>query len=212
MKTAIENRFKQYQVNNVDKLDDLTLIYKLYEEIMKIYPSIDSDFYNECNLIINMIKNSVTKTNSENLAHELNVSSENNLKYLKEIINGQFYWDLEKRDSIENSHINFLEKEFYSIIAEFYSKRDYPHVLKCCQSILQNKIEKDIKIIKKYFTDLENNAAGNHSNDNDISKPITMLDEMNKRTDFSIRESERVREIKVVVEEGHLVNEIEQDF
>lgn len=35
---------------------------------------------------------------------------------------------------------------------------------------------------------------------------------MNKGTNYSIRESERVREIKVIAEAGHLEKIIHQDF
>lgn len=209
LKNVIENRFTQIkQFQKSDEIDDFSLIDKLHDEIMSSYPSIDSDFYNECNLILTEIKNNITKLNSEFLTAELNRSSENNLNYLKEIINGRCYWDNDQKDSIENSHINFLEEEFYSIIDEFYSKKNFQHVFSCCQSILQSRIERDIKIIKKYFADLEQkfNSSG------EITQPFSMLDEINKRTDYSIRESEKVREIKAVVEAGHLIDEIEQDF
>lgn len=38
------------------------------------------------------------------------------------------------------------------------------------------------------------------------------MDEMNEITNYSIRENEKEREIKVVVESGNLTDEILQDF
>ena len=206
LKNVIERRFVQFQENNFDQSDDFNLLSKLNDEITKIYPSIDSIFYYECNVILNEIKDKISHENDDVFITELNTSSINNLNYLKEVINSEIYWTPEKKNSIEISHINFLRKEFYSIISKLYSRKDFARIFDSSLSILEYQICEDRKLIHDFFVDLENNYEKSED------KIVDLMDEMNERTNYSIRENEKEREIKVVVESGNLTDEIPQDF
>lgn len=206
LKSTIEDRFDQYTKSYTDKLDDFTLLSKLNDELFTVYPSIDSDFYNECNSILYQIEQRLIKKKEKFISSELNESSNNNLNHLYEIINSQIYWPPEKKDFIEISHVNFLRKEFYCIINALYPKEKIPNALNFNRSILEERIIKDRSNIKKFFANFEKKY--------ELTKDqiVDFSDEMRKGTNYSIRETEKVKEIKVVVESGHLTDAIEQDF
>lgn len=204
---VIEDRFKQLNENSFNESDDLTHISTISDEISYLYPSIDSDFYDECNNILNKIAKRTIFKNNNNFISELQISSENNLKYLREVINGQIYWKHEKINYILKSHEEFLREECYSIVMTLYPKNYCELVLDFNRSILENQIEKDRKVLQTIFQDLANKSSISYSD-----KTIDSTNKMKVRTNYSIRETKRVIEITMIIEKGKLEKEIEQDF
>ena len=87
-----------------------------------------------------------------------------------------------------------------------YTKKEYPLVLQSCNSILENQVNQDRIALNQFFVEFENKYK---SSDDQV---VDFIDEMNKGTNYSIRETERVKEIKVIAEAGHLQDIIPQDF
>lgn len=206
LKEIIYDRLNQYKECNNDNLNDFILLSKLFNEIKQFNPSIDSVFLEECNLILSEIKNDIMLKNKDIVIIELKKSSENSLNYIKQIIDDQCYLFPEKKDSIINSHENFLRNELFSIIKSLYPRNEFPFALKSFSLIFENQIKNDRTIIGKFFLDVKNK---NLSSEDQF---VDFIDEMNKGTNYSIRESERVREMKVIAEAGHLEKIIHQDF
>lgn len=206
LKQIIKHRFEQMKESNFKNLDDDALLRNLNNEIMIIHPSIDSDFYSSCIEVLNEIKKSYTKMNEDIFNKELSISSAANIKYLTEVINGQYYWTDEKKDLIENSHVNFLKKEFYSILRAYHSKNDFGLILNANKSILMNQIENDQKIIRQVFVDLENRYKS------PTQEKIDIIDEKREGANYTVKETEREKQIEAVVEARNWENEIEQDF
>ncbi|KAK8844207.1 hypothetical protein M9Y10_024413 [Tritrichomonas musculus] len=206
LKNIIYDRFKQYKDANLDESNDFILISKLNSEITKMNPSIDYIFLQKCNTFLDKIRNDLAQLNNDVFISELSISSNNNLNYLKQIINSHPYWQDEKKDFIYKSHENFLNNEFFSIIKAFYPKKDYSLIIDLNLSILENQVKKDRKAILKLFREVENKLKPPQD------QAVDLFDEMKKGTNYSIRETERVREIKVIAKAGHLKEVIPQDF
>ena len=60
-------------------------------------------------------------------------------------------------------------------------------------SILDDQISKDVETIEKFFKDAENRFIPTEY------QTINIIDKVNQGTNYSIRETERVKEIKLVV-------------
>lgn len=206
LQNVLSSRFKQYKDADLGESSDFILITKLSSEISRMNPSIDFLFHQKCNVFLAKLKNELTQTNDDVFISELSISSENNLEYLRQVISSQCYWSDEKKDFVSKSHENFLKSEFFSIIRALYPKNDYAHIRNCNLSILENQIKKDRKEIKKIFLDLKNKYQPPKDTAVDLNE------EMKTGTNYSIRETERVKEIKVIAEAGHLQDIIPQDF
>ena len=156
--------------------------------------------------ILNEINNSIIQKNIKLIESELELSSENNLKYLSDIINSKTYFS-DKRINIINAHIDFLKDEFFDIIHEIYQKKDQINVFDGSRAILENQIQKDVETINKIITDFDNKVKS-------LGKPkeVTLSDKIRRGTNYSIRETENIKEIQVLVQAGHLNDVIEQDF
>lgn len=206
LKSIIYDRFNQYKESNKDETNEFILLSNLFNEITIMNPLIDQIFHQKSNLILDEIKQEIAYKNKDIFISELNKSSQNNLSYLKKIILDQFYWSPEKKDLIINSHDYFLKNELFSIISSLYTKKEYPLVLQSCNSILENQVNQDRIALNQFFVEVENKYK---SSDDQV---VDFIDEMNKGTNYSIRETERVKEIKVIAEAGHLQDIIPQDF
>ena len=206
LKSIRYDRFNQYKESNKDETNEFILLSNLFNEITTMNPLIDQIFHQKSNLILDEIKQEIAYRNKDIFISELNKSSQNNLSYLKQIIHEQFYWSPEKKDLIINSHDYFLKNELFSIISSLYTKKEYPLVLQSCNSILENQVNQDRIALNQFFVEVENKYK---SSDDQV---VDFIDEMNKGTNYSIRETERVKEIKVIAEAGHLQDIIPQDF
>ena len=125
--------------------------------------------------------------------------------YLREVINGQIYWKHDQIDYIMKSHESFLREECYGIIITLYPKSYCEYILNFNNSVLEKQIENDRKEIQKIFQDHLNKSLSYDD------KTIDLMNQKTVRTNYSIRETERVNEITVIVE-GELENVIKQDF
>lgn len=178
------------------------------QEINIIKSYFEAKFLNTCNNIIDIIKEKLIVNNKENVQQLLISSSEKNLNYINEFITSQSFLSNETKDLIKTNHIRFLKNEFLSIIQEFYSESENKlNAYKINLSILESQIQNDRIIIKQML----NNYNLKISSLNE-RKTLDIMDQMKKGTDDVIRETENVREIKVMVEAGHLEDEIDQDF
>lgn len=209
LKNFIFGIFKQgkKRISNgeICSFDYLTVI---GNEITKIYPSFDLEFGMDCKRIINDLKEKMVENNREILEKELNISAENNLKYLSEIINEKFVWSIEKKDLIRKNHVRFLKNEFLSINEIFCpSESDRLRVLEESRLILDKQILKDLQIIDKIFKEHEMKVSSMKSQNNE-----NLAQTMEKGTNYTIKETENVRELKVMIETGNLTDVIDQDF
>lgn len=102
-----------------------------------------------------------------------------------------------------DSHDSFLRNEFFDIIKALYPKDAIVHVFNKNSSILENQIEIDKKALKNIFK--------KYSPKND-EKVVNLMDSIREGTNYTIKETENIREIEVIVEAGNLEKVIKQDF
>lgn len=203
LKKLIHERFRQLKQNNLDGLNDLSLTIKLNKELIKIRPSIDIEFTQECNLILDDIRNRIIKKNEDIFIQELKQSSLNSIEYLTALIQKADFIPSDKKKSMKDSHDSFLRNEFFDIIKALYPKDAIVHVFNKNSSILENQIEIDKEALKNIFK--------KYSPKND-EKVVNLIDSIREGTNYTIKETENIREIEVVVEAGNLEKVIKQDF
>ena len=126
---------------------------------------------------------------------------------MTDVVFSQDYLSSKIKDNIKNSHETFLKNEFLSIIKGLYSKKDIGHIFQGNYSILEEQIEEDLSEIEDVFLQFKNKQ--DHENDHKI---VSVDEQRKKGTNYMVRERENVREIKIIVEAGHLDDVIERDF
>lgn len=167
------------------------IISKLQEEILKSFPILDREYANQCNLIITELSHEINQGKSNIIANELSISSKNNLTYLSKMTEDECYLTEDQMDNIKNSHINFLKNEFFNIIKSIYPKEKIPDVYHDNENILLDQIKKDFHSLSLIFTKFVQKLK--------IQKLEKSI-EMEQGTNYTIRERENEREIKVRVE------------
>ena len=149
---------------------------------------------------------SVYQGNNEIIESELRKSSENNLSYLQNIISSKTYMT-EKEIDIKNSHINFLNREYFSIIRSLFSKKDHYQAFNSNLPILNKMIENDTEKIKQMICDFNKKIKSMSHHET-----VQLFDKSNVATNYTIKETLNVREIEVIATTGNLTDVIEQDF
>lgn len=109
---VIDDRFIQFKESSCNDLSDFDILSQINNEITDAYPSIDSDFKANCNLILEKITQKIICDKSKIITSELDISSTNHIDYLKKIINSKHYWSINQKENIKNKHANFIKNEF----------------------------------------------------------------------------------------------------
>lgn len=183
--------------------NDYQIIIDIQKEMLSVYPLIDIDFNNKVNTILSTFKIQDSKQKNKIISSELKTSSENTLKHLSEIIKNEPYWTKEQISNIQRTHEDFLKEEYLNIIKALYPPEAFIMAYNFNMKIVNDQINHDSKIIQHLFKDFLNN----------LDKKKAKKVDLQKGTNYMIRERENEREIKVRVEiGGPLEDIIEQDF
>ena len=138
----------------------------------------------------------------------MKISSDSHLNFIKESLAKKLLWKQDQLTIIMNTHKRFLEEEFFSIISEICSEMIYDIVYEDNFDILETQINEDKDIIIEIFEPYQQKI----DTKNDL-KEEKLEDNLNKGTNYLMKETENIREIKVFVQiNKDLKSEIEQDF
>ncbi|KAK8854159.1 hypothetical protein M9Y10_016716 [Tritrichomonas musculus] len=194
--------------NQTKKESWFNLLSKLTDEISKISPFYDDEFNNECSLIISDIQKEKCKKEQSMLKAELKISSDQHLKFIEKTMKKKDFWNEEQMLEIKLTHERFLHEEFYSIIKLTCPENTYSIIYEENIDVLNHQKNSDDDQIKKIF---EKYVEINKIKSN--TKEESLQEDINKGTNYSVRETENLREIKVTVQINRdLKSEIEQDF
>ena len=208
MKKTILKRFSSYETKEKYKNNQLGILFKIQKEILKAFSFVDSDFLNECKSIISELKEELIKKNRKILISEIQNSSKIGLKHLEKSLKERLFWKEEQLIIIKDGHIHFLKEEFLNIIQFTFSKKLSDVIYENNYEILEKQIENDNKIIDGLFEPYKEIIKTKLK-----SREQCFKDLHQKGTNYSMKETENVREIKVTVEiEQKLDSVIKQDF
>lgn len=199
-----EDICRRIKILSKSTISKVRLIKLLSNEINIIIPKFDKFCLEKCReAILNREKNVF----NEILVKETEISSRNNLKYLSKIIDDQIYITPQMKVNYMNNHLNFLKEEFYSILKTMCDKNIFIQLYQDNYYIIANQYDKDIKIINQMIGDIETRNAMSIRR-----KTVKLTYKLKSATNYTIRETENVREIKLMVEAGCLKDAIDQDF
>ena len=202
LEKIINNKYKIIKENQKNQKDVNKILLQLNLEVDSLSPFFDTDFKNKCQRILNDIRKKNSEKNGT-LKIGLKKSSEENLRYLKQVINNNYDWTKEKRNDLIESHVQFLKEDFFQIFKKTYLNDDINKYYKECISILNSQIQSDKVELIEYFNIIIKSTK----------KEVRNKSTLNRGTNYTIREVEHKKEIKVTVEvDGELKNEIAQDF
>ncbi|KAK8839805.1 hypothetical protein M9Y10_031513 [Tritrichomonas musculus] len=208
LEKAISNRFNQLkQIERNKNLSNYEVMSKLKNELTLTYPSIDYDYKCISLKLIDKLNDKTNKDTGEDSFKELKKSSENYIGYLEKWIKSADFWPPEKKDYIKKSYNNFLKNELFDILNFFYPKTELMKEIAAKQNELATLIKSGIVKIDKLFDDFDKYVS-----ENSTQKIVSLDETMKKATNYMIRETENVREIKVLVETGDLESQIPTDF
>lgn len=130
------------------------------------------------------------------------------MDYLTKKINSKFYWTEEQMHLMINAHIIFLKNEFFELIKWNSNEKKYNMVYEDNYDVLENQIKNDKVIINAIFREFFDKInIKKNPEKQDIKEDIK------KGTNYSMKETENLREIKVTVQMNKdQKTEIEQDF
>ncbi|KAK8887857.1 hypothetical protein M9Y10_038916 [Tritrichomonas musculus] len=211
LKTLINQRYAYLEDYYEKQFTYFISFKKISNEVTSIAPFCDNEFNDECSHIINEIfYSNITRKKQNKLADELKLSSEENLDCLTQLINDEYYLSNEDKKNLLDNHIQFLKREYFAIIKKYYPMDFFVTIYSDNIKILEGQIENDISIFSNIKNKYEIENEKDKAEDNKKSK---IDDEKRKGTNYVMRESESVREIKVsVLVSKDLKTEIEQDF
>ena len=120
----------------------------------------------------------------------------------------KFYYTNEQLHIIKDSHISFVKQEFFDIIQaiNFGKFLDIAYEDNC--DILEKQIKKDSQKIEQMFAKFYQRIHARNT-----AMEMDVKDGFQRSSNYSMKETENLREIKVAVEIGaDLKSVIEQDF
>lgn len=204
LKKKIEDRYLEIKKADMDNHNEFVLISMLQKEILKTFPIIDRKYFDKCNLILTEISKGISQENQDYILKELHLSSVLYLGYLGYIYESRVYWTDEEIEGLKNSYVNFLKEEYFDII-----KYNYP--IEKIPIIYANNEKMLLYIIKQAYEEFEF-IFREYKKKIELKNQIREV-EMEKGTNYTIRERENEREIKVRVElDGNLEKLIPTDF
>ena len=125
---------------------------------------------------------------------------------MNSFINSKKYLSYAQLNDILKSHIQFLRNEFLSINRSISGSKSFIYNLDF--KILDEQMEKDKKVFDGIFRNFKTNIEQQNS-----SVKYNVQKDAKKGTNYLLKETERLREIKVEVQiNKDLKSEIDQDF
>lgn len=142
---------------NIEKRRPLTPIYYLYKGFHIFGSFLKPSFLNECMKHIDFIKKTIISNYDEYVQQLLLSSSKGNLHHISEFVNCSCYISRDIKDALKNNHVQFLRREFMEIIQSMFPERnDYFIAFQKYQTILEEQIRIDRKLMKKILPILKN--------------------------------------------------------
>ena len=209
LKKSIDLRYDMLRCFYKGKKGVIETFQNLEDEMVKYYPLIDASYRKNCAALINAKIQNVIESSNVNIEDHLKESSEKHLEYLESVIKAGSIWNKEMKDSIKKNHVNFLKKEYFDIINYFYKKNEFipafrnPSNRKILDDVINDDVIKLFNMFKEFKKQLNK-----EKNQNMVSVDVAFR----RATNYSIRETENVREIKITLDSENWENEIEQDF
>lgn len=183
--------------------DDFQIIIDIQNEILSMFPLVDIDLSDKINSVLLPLLEQLAKKNGNIISSELQKSSEDNLQYLSKIIENEPYWTKIQISNIKNNHADFLKNEYFNIVKDIASLNIFIMIYNSNIQIVNDQINHDSKEIDNLFKKFLEN----------LDKKKVEKVKLQEGTNYTIRERENEREIKVRVEiGGSLEDLIEQDF
>lgn len=197
----VEKRYSEYK-NKFPQKIDTSLLNLIDHEIKQFVPLFDTNFI----FLYNQISTAKRLSFKENdfIKKELQNSSDKNITYITNFINSKKYLSSSQLNDIKKSHFQFLRNEFYTIIKTI----DDMKAFKSGFQLVETQIKYDNKILEDLFKNFKKHIKLQNS-----SKKYDAQEDVKKGTNYLLKETERLREIKVEVQiNKDLKSEIEQDF
>ena len=148
------------------------------------------------------------QVDNQSIITKLNEKSQVNLKYLQKKINEKKYWDTKQIIIIIQSHMRYLEEEYFEILKGLGESTILDVLYVQNLKVLEAQKTKDDTELKKIFTIFIKN----------INKKQSVVDESfnkssKKGTNYVMKEVQSIREIEVICEKGGDIDTlIEPDF
>ncbi|KAK8870913.1 hypothetical protein M9Y10_008826 [Tritrichomonas musculus] len=180
----------------------------LKEESYKYFPKNDPNVSRVCNIIIFDMSIEYNQVDNQSIITKLNEKSQVNLKYLQKKINEKKYWDIKQIIIIIQSHMRYLEEEYFEILKGLGESTILDVLYVQNLKVLEAQKTKDDTELKKIFTIFIKN----------INKKQSVVDESfnkssKKGTNYVMKEVQSIREIEVICEKGGDIDTlIEPDF
>ena len=194
---------KQYNHQNSEEK-----LKQIIENSYNYFPKSDEYVNKVFNMVTLDMSIEFNQYDSTNIKKKLREQSQINLNYLKKKINEKFYWDINQIIIINQSHMYFLEKQFFEIINSSDNSNVLDVIYEKNLNVLENQKKEDDLEFQKIFATFINN----------IHKKNTIVDEKfgnsaKKGTNYVMKEVQTLREIEVVCGRGCDVDTIiEPDF
>ena len=181
---------------------------QMYEEISIFTPQFDVKFLSKIQEIIFSLRKKASQIHREFFIKELDLSASLNYSKIINSIEHKNFISYDQMEKMVRNHNKFLRKEFFDIIKSKTDDSISSIVFEDNIDILQSQILKDKAKIDALFKDfLQKNEKRKEVVECDAT------DDSKKRTNFVLKETENLREIKVSVEvKKDLTSVIEQDF
>lgn len=198
----IYNKFNKLIAEN-NQENFATLLQKLQKELYDEIPFYDSPLIDDLNKTLNSMKSRIVINKNDHIKRELELSSATYLNYLLELIDSKPFWSKDQLDNLKFSHFDFLKEEFLDMIKDVSSPDQVANIYDESKSILDDQIDKDEVVIDELFKGIE-----------DQFKQKTSREvEPQKGTNYTIREKETEREVKVRIQKGGKLDDLlKQDF
>lgn len=207
LKKIISERYEMIKSSSTAK-SLVNIMGELQEEFSLVPPSYDDNFLSQCYSVINEMIREENMANKDKIQNELKISADSHLNYLKDSMNQKYYWTKEQMGLMKIAHQKFLEEEFYSIIKIISFGKELDMIYANNIEILDKQKINDNSIIDKIFKPfVEIIEIKNKSKEKDFKESIE------SGTNYVMKETEHLREIKVTVHlNKDLTSEIKQDF
>lgn len=209
LKKVIENRFQILKSKdpNFDNNPEFVL-YKLHEEFTTFSSLTDKDFRIECSNNYSLMRKTFTQVSDNSVVDELRKSSDKNLEILQKYLTDGNYWTKNQIRNMIDGNARFLKKEYFNIIKAIADPKLFPLVYQDNKDILDAQIKESTEKIEKF----SKNILDDFEHKNSI-KNVTAEESSKKGTNYSLKETENLRELKIEVKTADkLETVIEQDF
>lgn len=205
---SINMRLNELKSKKDKKENEVSLLLKLGKEISSISPPFTIDFNNECNLILSGLKENLSKSKRSIIESEIRISAKSHIEFLEREVKKKPYWTKRQINLIKNGHSSFINKEFLDIIKGITTDKAYNMVYEDNIDIADKQFESDEKDLANIFKKYEENL--------EVQKKIikqNILENTDKSLNYTMRETEHLREIKIVIESDEdFESKIPQDF